>query len=135
MTFKQGRDPPGPFQSNFQSIWVIFGSFWTILSEKILSFFKFSCQILISKVQNLGQMFIKHRSGPSRYPKGSFWTISRSLFMSNFGLKDQKTPVFCPKTPVFHFLSSNFGFKITQKWSYFDFLSSQSMPSMTGQLS
>ena len=60
------RYPKGPFWIVSRSFSTIFRSFWTIISEKILSFSLFSCQILISKVQNLGQMFIKHRSDPQR---------------------------------------------------------------------
>ena len=73
MTFKQGRDPPGPFQSNFQSIWVIFGSFWTTLSEEMLSFFAFSPRVFTFFVKFwtqrghistfLSSQSLQHRSG------------------------------------------------------------------------
>ena len=44
MTSKQGRDPPGPSQSNFQSIWINFKSFLTILRPILGPVFHISSQ-------------------------------------------------------------------------------------------
>ena len=125
----QGRDPPGPSQSSFQSIWINFESFLTfskpnfmLFWEKTLSFFQFfgskSEQFVTSKVFNQGRDPPGTLRGPPGPVSSSFW----STFWPQKGQK--RTRFYLTLT----FLVNFHDFKSLRKWHFC--LKSRSDPSI-----
>ena len=103
------------FSVHFHEIW---STFRLQKDQKSPVFHFFHVKILVSKTIKhlfLSVFCLKHRSGPSRYPKGTPWTSFKQFLVHFWSQKDQ---ILVPFLSDLHFSCpqiSIFGPQITQK--------------------